>query len=258
MYKATALAVSLVASACLVAANGVKAPTNDTPQPAIKVRKEYRNNFASTCAIGTTSEGGGTIRGTGVLLKSGIIITNKHVVDVNANGRVSGREKTVTVWFYTPEKIELQGTVELVSEGNIRRNGTQYDLAFIRVEHPPESSVTLIDAEDYLRLEVGEELYALGFPVGEAPAHMTTGVFSTTPDDRFGRCSVSIYFGNSGGGLFQKSTGKLIGINTRIRGDWRGLVPGWSEFMPAHRIVAFLLAKDKLSYLDPSPEKKFY
>jgi len=68
------------------------AKKDKTVYPRITVKPEYRANYAATCAISTMTVYGRGVRGTGILLKSGVIVTNKHVVDINNDGIISKSE----------------------------------------------------------------------------------------------------------------------------------------------------------------------
>jgi len=234
--------ILIIASVCVTSLITSAAPQT----PRLKVRPEYRKNYASTCAIGTMSIFGQDIRGTGVLLKSGYVITNRHVVDLNRNGKIDRREEYVDVVFMYPKARTCVGRAILI--------GAEYDLAIIYVKNGPVSSVELAEDGEYKRMRVGDEVYALGYPLGVTPAHMTTGVYSGHLSNMYHRHSAQIYFGNSGGGVFSKDNGLLLGINTRVPSYMGRIVPGWSEYIPATQVRKFLRKNKKLFLLLP---KKF-
>lgn len=136
--------------------------------------------------------------GSGVILTSdGYIATCAHVVDGANEIRVTTNDDTV----YTATLI-----------GSDSRN----DIAIIKIE-----AENLIPAEigDSDMLTVGEDVIAIGNPLGELRGSATSGIISAmnravtiegTPMELL-QTDAAISPGNSGGGLFNAS-GKLIGI----------------------------------------------
>ncbi len=143
--------------------------------------------------------------GSGVIIeKSGIIVTNYHVID---------GAKTVTVRL---------------------KNGAEYNASLIGFDEAGDLAVIKIDANNEpltvaslgcsADLEVGEDVVALGNPLGSLGGTLTTGIISAK--DRaisvggeemvLLQTNAAINPGNSGGGLFNMA-GQLIGIvNAKI------------------------------------------
>ncbi|MEG1525356.1 MAG: trypsin-like peptidase domain-containing protein [Clostridia bacterium] len=136
--------------------------------------------------------------GSGILLTSdGYIVTCKHVVD--------GAE-TITVILNddTEHKATLIGS------------DVRYDLAVIKIEATGLTPATLGDSD---MLTVGEDVIAIGNPLGELRGTATDGIISALGREvtventnmTLVQTNAAISPGNSGGGLFNAS-GSLIGI----------------------------------------------
>ena len=136
--------------------------------------------------------------GSGVIIQSdGYIITCEHVVE-------GARKITVTL-----------------------RNGKEYEAELIGADAENDIAVIKIDAKnlqeatygDSSKLEVGDQVVAIGNPLGTLSGTATTGIISAlnrnlTIDNRtlnLLQTDASINPGNSGGGMFDTS-GNLIGI----------------------------------------------
>ena len=146
--------------------------------------------------------------GTGfVVRRSGIVVTNFHVVEGGLNIRV-----------VTAEGDRL--------EARVIGGDPEADLAVLEVQtDDPLPAVALGDSEG---LQLGEPVVALGFALGlEGGPSVTSGIVSalertiTAQDPRFGRrtyedlvqTDAAINPGNSGGPLVDLS-GRVVGINT--------------------------------------------
>lgn len=136
--------------------------------------------------------------GSGVVItEDGYIVTNNHVIE--------GAEKiTVRLVSGDEYEAELIGTDE------------QTDIAIIRIEASGLSPASLGDSST---LVVGNEVVAIGNPLGQLGGTVTDGIISAldrdiTLDDQtmsLLQTNAAINPGNSGGGLFDGS-GNLIGI----------------------------------------------
>jgi serine protease Do len=143
--------------------------------------------------------------GSGVIIeKSGIIVTNYHVIE---------GARTVTVRL---------------------TDGSEYSASLVGYDSPSDLAVIKINAQDKnltvaslgcsADLEVGEDVVALGNPLGSLGGTLTTGIISAK--DRvievdgnemvLLQTNAAINPGNSGGGLFNMA-GQLIGVvNAKI------------------------------------------
>ena len=136
--------------------------------------------------------------GSGIILTSdGYIVTCKHVVD--------GAE-TITVILNDDTEYDAQ----LVG------SDSRSDLAVLKIEAAGLTSATLGDSD---MLTVGEDVIAIGNPLGELRGTATSGIVSALSREvtvenmtmSLIQTDAAISPGNSGGGLFN-SSGSLVGI----------------------------------------------
>ena len=138
--------------------------------------------------------------GSGFILSSdGYVLTNNHVVD----GATS-----VTVKLYNGDEYdaEIVGTDEM------------NDVALLKIDATGLQAVTIGDSD---QIEVGEEVIAIGNPLGELTFTMTAGVVSALDREintdgkpiNMLQTDVAINSGNSGGPLFDMN-GNVIGITS--------------------------------------------
>ncbi|MBD3280876.1 trypsin-like serine protease [Candidatus Dojkabacteria bacterium] len=158
---------------------------------------------------GDTFSSGGVV-GTGFVLDDGLIATNQHVVS-QPNSK----------YF-----VQVDGVDEVIDVQEIFRDQVN-DIAVIRVENNPVLvPLALGDSEG---VRVGEQVIAIGNPLGELSGSVTTGVISglgrTVDINRGGffnsnvetfddviQTDAAINPGNSGGPLLNLK-GQVIGIN---------------------------------------------
>jgi len=147
-----------------------------------------------------------------VVDKSGIIVTNKHVVsDTNATYKI----------------IDLKNDTYEVT--NIYRDPLN-DLAFLKTKTTPKESFIPIELGDSGKIQVGQFAIAIGTALGEFRNTVTTGVISGvgrgitagSPFEGFSeeldnviQTDAAINPGNSGGPLLN-SKGQVIGVNTAV------------------------------------------
>ena len=138
--------------------------------------------------------------GSGFILTSdGYVVTNNHVVE----GATS-----VTVKLYNGDEYdaEIVGTDEM------------NDVALLKIDATGLQTVTIGDSD---QIEVGEEVIAIGNPLGELTFTMTAGVVSALDREintdgkpiNMLQTDVAINSGNSGGALFDMN-GNVIGITS--------------------------------------------
>ena len=138
--------------------------------------------------------------GSGFILTSdGYVVTNNHVVE----GATS-----VTVKLYNGEEYdaEIVGTDEM------------NDVALLKIDATGLQAVTIGDSD---QIEVGEEVIAIGNPLGELTFTMTAGVVGAAAREintdgkpiNMLQTDVAINSGNSGGPLFDMN-GNVIGITS--------------------------------------------
>ncbi|RCS40474.1 PDZ domain-containing protein [Bremerella cremea] len=139
-----------------------------------------------------------------VLNKSGLILTNYHVIE---------DARDIRVTLFNGESY----VASLVGQDPVN------DIAVLKIDAPPEVLFP-VQYGDSSKLRVGQKVYAIGNPFG-LERTMTIGIISSLNrvlPSRSGRTMKSIIQidaalnrGNSGGPLFD-SSGRLIGMNTAI------------------------------------------
>ncbi len=142
--------------------------------------------------------------GSGVIVDpSGIIVTNRHVID-------NAYEITVTLFDRTTVQAKLLG------------KGVSFDLAILKidVDHP----LPAIRVGDSDKVRVGDRVIVVGNPLG-LTSTVTSGIVSAlhrdlsgTPYDQYIQTDAAINHGNSGGPLFNMN-GEVIGISNQIFSD---------------------------------------
>jgi putative serine protease PepD len=141
---------------------------------------------------------------------NGHIVTNDHVVD-------AGGSITVTFWNGKTYDARVVGT------------DPSTDLAVIKV-NAPASMLSPLSLGDSDSLQVGDEVVAIGSPLG-LPETVTSGIVSalhrqmTAPNNFTINDSIqtdaAINHGNSGGPLLDMA-GKVVGVNAQIASDSGG------------------------------------
>jgi S1-C subfamily serine protease len=147
---------------------------------------------------------------------SGLILTNAHVIEGAGQITVAFKDGT-----------ELPGTV-VVSD-------TKKDLAVVKVTAP--KALPTIPIGDASALKVGQQVIAIGSPLGTFTESVTSGILSatgrsievgsetsrrTTSMTGLLQTDASINPGNSGGPLLD-DTGKVIGVNAAVAASAQGI-----------------------------------
>ena len=180
--------------------------SNDTGK-SLTPKEVYAMNVNATVGIATqiTTNVWGQVAsasasGSGFILTSdGYVVTNNHVVE----GATS-----VTVKLYNGDEYDAEviGTDEM------------NDVALLKIDATGLQAVTIGDSD---QIEVGEEVIAIGNPLGELTFTMTAGVVSALDREintdgkpiNMLQTDVAINSGNSGGALFDMN-GNVIGITS--------------------------------------------
>ena len=164
-----------------------------TVNSVVGIRTESTVNAFGQEAV-SASAGSGFI-----LSEDGYVITNAHVV--------SGAQ-TIKVDLYNGESYDAQ----LVGADS------SFDIAVLKVEAEGLQPVSVGNSDD---LKVGEEVAAIGNPLGELTFTMTSGILSAldreintdgNPQNMI-QTNAAINSGNSGGPLFDMD-GNVIGVTT--------------------------------------------
>ena len=181
------------------------AETADNKSGLMTASEVYKKNVNSTVGITTSINTNyfgykttSAASGSGFIIsKDGYIVTNHHVID-DAN--------KITVTLYNGKKYEA----ELI--GSDESN----DVAVLKIDADDLTPVTLGSSSD---LEVGNDVAAIGNPLGELTFSLTSGVVSaldrtvTTSNSTMTliQTDAAINSGNSGGALFNMY-GEVVGI----------------------------------------------
>ena len=138
---------------------------------------------------------------------TGIIVTNKHVVD-------NAYEITVTLQDNTPLQATVMGQCPC-------------DIVLLRVK--PDKPLPTVKFGDSDSLRIGDPVVAIGNPLGLGNS-VSAGIVSalnrdirTSPIDDYIQTDAAINHGNSGGPLFNIK-GEVVGINTAIISPTSGSV----------------------------------
>ncbi len=202
----TAAATTASAPATTAATTGETAPD---PVPGESVADVVERVLPSVVNVRTTIPGGGRGEGSGVVLSAdGMIATNNHVVD---------GATAITVAFN-------DGRHPQPLAATVIGTAPERDLAVLQVD---ATDLVPIELARSSALRLGDELIAIGFPLGLGGPTVTRGIVSgldRTIEPEGGarlegllQTDAAINPGNSGGALVDRA-GRLIGINTARAG----------------------------------------
>jgi S1-C subfamily serine protease len=181
--------------------------------------------------VNVTTQQGGAI-GSGVILDGrGYIVTNNHVVD-------GAQSMTVTLYDGSNLQAQLVGT------------DPADDLAVIKIT-PPSKGLTVVQLGDSSKLSVGQDVMAIGNPLGITQT-VTNGIVSAlgrSVSEGQGRATISnaiqtdaaINPGNSGGALVDMQ-GHLVGIPTltAIDPEFNTPASGVGFAIPSNRVATIV------------------
>lgn len=190
-------------------------PPSDTADVVERVLPSLVNVRVQGFQSGPLSNGKTRGQGSGVIIdEGGVIVTNNHVV--------SGAVRVEV--FFTGDRESL--------EGRVVGTDPERDLAVVKVR---ASELTPIDIGSSSSLRLGDDVIALGFPLGlggptvtsgivsgknrnlEVPRQTVTGAEDTVHFQGLLQTDAAINPGNSGGPLVD-GAGRLVGINTAAAG----------------------------------------
>jgi len=148
-----------------------------------------------------------SVRGSGVHVGDGYIVTARHVVERPERGAA---EPTL------PSEIRVLTNALEELLAHLSRGSAFLDLVMYRVAEEARSSLPSVARFSDSDAEAGQEVFTVGYPLGWGPAIVfgrvgNPGVFLPTVDTRLLQADLSVCSGNSGGGLFN-STGELVGV----------------------------------------------
>lgn len=199
-------------------------PVNITSSDAVVAVAESASPAVVTLTVGSAGQAGygpfsvpSTGVGSGFVFDaSGLILTNHHVIEGS---------DSITVTF--KDGSELPGTVVA--------DDTQNDLAVVKVDAP--TALPTIPIGDASALKVGQQVIAIGSPLGTFTESVTSGILSatgrtievgsagsrqTTTMSGLLQTDASINPGNSGGPLLDDS-GAAIGVNAAAAQSAQGI-----------------------------------
>jgi S1-C subfamily serine protease len=207
-------------------ASGANASTtvNVSSSEAVVAVAESASPAVVTLTVGSAGQGGfgpNSVPSTGVgsgfvFDASGLILTNAHVVE--------GSDQIVAT---LKDGTELPGTVVATD--------TKLDLAVVKVV--PAAALPTIPIGDASALKVGQQVIAIGSPLGTFTESVTAGILSatgrtievgseasrrTTTMSGLLQTDAAINPGNSGGPLLD-DTGAVIGVNAAAAQSAEGL-----------------------------------
>ena len=142
--------------------------------------------------------------GSGVIItEDGYLLTNAHVITNSQSGKLA-------------DAIKVRLTNGEEYEAKIIGNDSDSDIALLKIEGEKFSAATVGNSDS---IKVGEQVIAVGNPLGELGGTVTSGIVSATNREitvennkmTLIQIDAAINPGNSGGGLFN-TKGELIGI----------------------------------------------
>ncbi|PJA79698.1 MAG: hypothetical protein CO149_01745, partial [Nitrospirae bacterium CG_4_9_14_3_um_filter_51_5] len=146
-----------------------------------------------------------SIRGSGIHIGRGVIVTARHAVERLEGGKVIIPD---TIHVVTDDLLELPAVRQGV---NAYLDVAVYQLQGSESDWPP-AHVVFADGD----VTYGDQVFTVGYPLGWGPAinFGTTGnpnTFLPTVHSRLVQVDMSVCSGNSGGGLFNQH-GQLVGL----------------------------------------------
>lgn len=166
-----------------------------------KSEKAYEKSLKLTGHLGA---------GSGFIIRENdelYVITNAHVIE-----NASKDDSSIFVYGFNREEFE----VELVG------GDSWLDIAVLRFKNQPTEDIETLSFSDK-NPKLGEQVYAIGTPLGTHPNSVTDGIISglnRTTNGLTGKYgylqhTATVIWGNSGGPLVNRS-GQVVGLNTSI------------------------------------------
>ena len=157
-----------------------------------------------------------SVRGSGVHLRDGYIVTARHAVE-----RDQGSTKVLPPDIF----IMTSGLMELPA--HLVGGSAYLDIVLYRVSEAHQNQLPSSALFSTMDARAGDHVFTVGYPLGWGPT-VTYGrvgnpnTFLPTADTRLLQADLSACSGNSGGGLFNES-GELVGImHAIIKTDGQG------------------------------------
>lgn len=179
-----------------------------------------------------------------IIHPDGYAITNAHVIQ--------GETKIKATVF---EEGELDFKRVNVDEVEILAVNPQTDLALLKLTHPDGKPFKTVYLQGQESLEVGEEVFAIGNPLG-LERSLSSGVVATTQRNFEGmpyvQTTAEINPGNSGGPLFN-SKGEVVGVINMGAMFADGIGFG----IPARYLRDFIRNREAFAYDKDNPNSGF-
>jgi serine protease Do len=179
-----------------------------------------------------------------IIHPDGFAITNAHVIQ--------GERRLKAVVFEQGEREFRRLTIEDVE---ILAVNNHLDLAMIKLKHPESRAFPTVPVQGSETLEVGQDVFAIGSPLG-LERTLSRGVIATTQRDwqglTFIQTTAEINPGNSGGPLFNLK-GEVIGVTNMKIPFGEGL--GFA--IPARYLRDFLRNHDAFAYNKDNPNSGY-
>ena len=119
---------------------------------------------------------------------------------------------------YNIEMFDMKGHLIKTYTANVIKSDEKVDLALLVVKDKLPYFIKLDYMYNYKKLEVGNWLYSIGALFGSCPLDIKWGMFVMETHEMFpylGQTSNIVGPGDSGGGVYNPRTNKLIGIISR-------------------------------------------
>ncbi len=215
---ATATSPPLTVPSSPVSRSDIETTFNEPLSSGLSIADVTENALPSVAHIVT-----GSGSGTGfVVNESGLVVTNKHVVE--GSSRVSVRMATGSEY-----------------RGSVTQRHPTLDLAYITIDSTGTFIPIAVGDSDEVR--VGAEVIAIGFPLGStlgSEPTVSVGIISAKRDDRL-QTDASLNPGNSGGPLLDMF-GQAVGVVvSRVEEDSSGRpISGIGFAIPINEVKAEL------------------
>lgn len=225
-----------------------------SPSPQPTLAEVLKESLKSVVMVAEKRLDGAVGYGAGLLVGEGRVLTNYHV---------AGAESELYVLLYDPERETYTA-----QDGGFRRTIAEYgdeafsahlekvdvinDLAVLQVvEAIPDERVLVHRRSE---VELGESVYALGHPVGNAWS-FSRGMVSAVHRGAV-QHDAPINKGNSGGPLID-ATGQVVGINTfkMLRDEQGNAVEGIGYARPISLAASFFDPDTTIEMDQTTPEK---
>ena len=198
--------------------------------------------------------GNGTV-GSGVVVRSdpvnadGVsetyILTAHHVVYEVMEPEATRRDLVEDLRFLDPRTDRLRMESH---QGHILAEDPDHDLALLRVDldAPWPYVAQLAERREFDQLDIFDPVYAVGCPLGNKPLPSVGEISSQekmVSGTRFWMVNAPTFFGNSGGGIFDHSSGNLVGISSMIYTYGKRqpmVVPHMGLFVPLETVRTWL------------------